>query len=159
MGIAVFGKDYKFICSKALRANRSEPAAKRLYLIRKQFEKWWEREFKGEKIAVTVIEQLPPSQPKASLPISPGSVVSQPGNYSTLGEDTHIPVQSWKAMCRDFGYAHKDPKGLPALKGIGWKFKMPKTDDEADAILLFLCYNWSQFGFCYIGPTTKLKRG
>lgn len=101
MGIAVFDKDFKFLCSKALKASREQPAGKRLFLIRKQFEKWWANEFKGEKIVTTVIELLPPSQPKASLPISPGAVVSQAFNYSTLGEDTHIPVQSWKAMCRE----------------------------------------------------------
>lgn len=158
MGVAVFGKDYKFITSWALKSSREQPAAKRLYLIRKRFEKLWEEHFKDEKIVLTVIEQLPPSQPKASLPISPGAVVSQPYNFSTLGEDTHIPVQTWKAMCRDLGYDHRDPKGIPALKGIGWKWPLPKTDDEADAIILFLCYCWHRFNFLYIGPTTKVTR-
>lgn len=159
MGVAVFSEDGKFIVSKGFSADRSITSARRLWIIRKQFVKWFKENFEGQRVTATIMERLPPKQLAPTLPISPGVIVAHPDNHSSLNPESWIGVQRWKAFVRMVGKsALKNPKGIPALEDIGWSYKMPACEDEADAILLYLTYTWDIKGYAYLGPTHKIKR-
>ena len=155
MGLAVFDSCGKYIQSVTLRADKLAPAGARLNLIRVKFLEYWKENFQNQPIRVTVIERLPPSQPRPSLPISPGAVVAVEFNYSTLSEEAHIPVMSWKHLARELGCDDKDPKGVGIFEKIGWDFKYPGSEDEADATMIFLCYYWNVYGYCWLGENKK----
>lgn len=52
----------------------------------------------------------------------------------------YFPIQTWKKWARDHGCKEKDPKGVPALKAIGWPECGGLSDDVADSILIFHAY-------------------
>jgi hypothetical protein len=158
MGVAFFDPDGKFITSTTLRANGKDPAARRLTTIRQEFEAFFAENFGDTYITVTVMEHLPPSQTTPSLPISAGCVVSIFRNVSRLTPECAIYVGSWKSVAKQLGCDMRDPKGLPAFKQIPWEFQMPKTEDEADAIFMYLTYSWEHHGYAWLGPNLKVKK-
>lgn len=158
MGIAVFNSDGKFLISELIRANQKMPAARRLYEIQQNAFQWLGTYFPNCSITVTVIEHLPPSQLTSSLPISPGCVVAHPANFSRLTPECAVGTGTWKAVAKQLGCEMRDPKGLPMFKEIPWEFEMPKSEDEADAIMIYLAYSWNHHGYAWLGETLKAQR-
>lgn len=158
MGVAAFDTDGKFLCSQLLKANSKDPAAKRLLTIRQKYEQWITITFGDVYITTTIIEHLPPSQLTASLPISAGAIVSSVRNMSRLTPECSIGTQAWKSVAKQLGCTMRDPKGTIMFKQIPWEFKIPPTEDEADATMMYLAYTFNQKGFAWLGPTLRVKR-
>lgn len=157
MGIAIFDTEGRFIVSKTFRAPASYSAAQRLHSIRKQYLKWFSDNFPNTIITKQIMEHLPPNQFTLTLQISPGAVVATKFNRARLQPQDCIPVETWKKTAKELGSKKHNPKGVAILEDIGWEYKMPLLEDEADAIVMYLSYQWVNNKKCWLGPTKKAR--
>jgi Holliday junction resolvasome RuvABC endonuclease subunit len=152
MGIAVFDIEGKFVDSFCLKVSDGICASMRLYYMRIKFEKEWETRYGKDCMATyATCENLPPSN-FAVLANSAGAIFASGKIAAPLDRYSYVGVQSWKSFCRRNGCKQKDPKGREALKQIGWGYDIPKTDDEADAILIHLAHKFYTKGVYWLSP-------
>lgn len=112
--------------------------------MRVEFEKEWEKRYGKNTVAnLCTSENLPPGK-YASLHFAAGAVLSSGFISADLSPQTYISPTAWKSVCIQLGCYDKDPKGIEALKQINWGFRMPGTDDEADAIIIYLSWRFYQ---------------
>lgn len=149
-GVAVFTTDGKFITSFCIKVGDGVMQSQRLYQMRKKFEQKWGELFPNTKASYCVIEHLPPSN-YAVLSLSAGAVISSGFIWSTMDKTGYISPPSWKYFCKQMGSTSSDPKGRQALIDIGWRYTIPGSDDESDAIIMYLTARWMQKKIIYLG--------
>lgn len=149
-GVAVFTTDGKFLTSYCIKVGESVMQSQRLYQMRKKFEDFWNEKFPGVKASFLVVEHLPPSN-YAVLQLAAGAIISSGFIWSTMDRTGYISPPSWKYFCKEIGCSMKDPKGRQALTEIGWRYPIPASEDESDAIILYLCARWMQKKVIYLG--------
>lgn len=158
MGVAFWDMEGHYLSSTAFRTDPNQSAAQRLYSIRQQFCMTFDMLYPDKIISNTVMELLPPSQICPSLPISPGIIIAHERNISRLLPISAVPVNTWKSVAKQLGYPKNDPKGVDIFKNIPWDYPMPKTEDEADAIIIMLAFFWEQRGLVWLGPDLRVRR-
>ncbi len=158
MGVAAFDREGKYLCSVLLKANPKDPAARRLHTIRTKFESWFSEKFGDAYVTVTTLEHLPPNQITPSLPISAGCIVACQHNVSRLTPEVAICTNTWKSVAKQFGCNMRDPKGVMIFRQIPWEFPIPPTEDEADAVIIYLAYSFIHRGYAWLGPTLRVKQ-
>jgi hypothetical protein len=150
-GIAVFTLDGKYIDSFTVKVNAGIIPTMRLYFMRKKFTEIWTERYGVNCVAnLAVIEHMPPGN-SAILQTAGGAILSSGKISADMGYSEYVSVQSWKFFCRSLGCHDKSPKGISALKAIGWSYPLPSTDDEADAILLYLTSRWRKKMAIWLG--------
>lgn len=96
---------------------------------------------KNEFITLVVIE-LVPKIVEPSVQLIAGAIIAEERYKVNPTRKCFVSPSSWKAFARKNGCKEKDPKGVSALKDIGWDFDInPVTsDDVADSILIYLTW-------------------
>lgn len=156
-GVAVFSSKGEFIDSFTVNVSEGIIPTMRLYFIRKKFIEEWEKRYGINCIAnLAVIEHLPPGN-SAILQNAGGAILSSGKISASLEYSDFITPSMWKAFCKDLGCRDKQPKGVPALKSIGWEYSLPTSEDEADAILLYLCSRWRKKQHIYLGKNKWME--
>lgn len=160
-GIAVWTIEGQYVSSNVFKATESE-TFRRYYNLQTQIWEWLDNLFGEEYIIVKcILEQIPKLVTgDPALPFAASALLTHRKNKSDLKEHHMIAPQSWKYVARMLG-ANEKPKGIVALKEIGWGWKTPANDDEADAILIFIGYMLLDGRSFYVSPTNcvRLKSG
>lgn len=157
-GIAVFDLEGKYLDAFTVHVSDGIIASLRLHQLRLVFEKTWKARFgENTKAILCTSEQLPPGA-KPVLSYSAGAVLSSGFISADLSVATYIPVQTWKSFVRSIdATCGRTPKGLEALKSIGWSYPLPDSDDSADAILIYLAYVWQSRTPIWVGEGKWIK--
>lgn len=150
-GIAVFTVKGEYIDSFTIHVAEGIIPTMRLYFMRKKFIEEWEKRYGVSCVAnLCILEHIPPSN-IAILQNAAGAILSSGKVSADLLFQDYISPTSWKCFCRELGCRDKDPKGLTALKSIGWQYPLPDSDDSADAIILYLCSRWRKKLVIFLG--------
>jgi Holliday junction resolvasome RuvABC endonuclease subunit len=160
-GVALWTPEGQFIASNVFRANEQE-TFRRYYRLRESIWMWVEETLGPDYLVIyCVIEQIPKLVTgDPALPFSASALLTHAKNVSDMKEHNMIAPQSWKYVARMMGAGEK-PKGIVALKQMGWTWKTPANDDEADAILIYIGHQIFNGRTVYFSPTDarRLKSG
>lgn len=153
VGISVWEATGKFITSAQIVAPESPFVSTRLYFLHKKFNDWFNVNFPGSFVTLVVIERISQRQASYALLYSAGALLSMSFIKARVGVKEQVVPPVWKKYVRLAGSSMQDPKGVLALKGVGWKTGIDKmSEDEADSIMLYLGWrahnkmqvNWKQ---------------
>ncbi len=139
MGVSLWFSDGTFFSSSQITTPTCVYLSERLYLLRKKFEEWFQKTAPNGFVTSVVVERISQRQMSYALLYSAGAVLALPFIKAKVGVKDQLVPPVWKKHVRLWGSHMSDPKGVPALKGIGWKTNLATlTEDEADSIMLYL---------------------
>jgi hypothetical protein len=152
-GIALWTPDGQYVASKVFRATQQE-TFRRYHTLNTMIWEWVAQIGGADALVVCcIVEQIPKLVThNPALPFSASALLVNQRNVSDLKEQHMVAPQTWKWIARKMG-AGLQPKGILALKEIGWLWKTPENDDEADAILIFLAHRLLSGQITYFSPT------
>lgn len=139
-GVSLY-RNKEYIASISLESNL-KTWSKRTADMRAQLQKFVSEHLpKGETITRAVME-LVPKICEPSIQMAGGAILSDPLYNFDISRKYLVSPSTWKAYAKRKGSKEKDPKGVSALRAIGFpvdKFKII-SDDVADSILIFLAW-------------------
>lgn len=161
-GVAVWTLDGQYVQSANFKSNSAE-TFRRYWSLRTQIWDWLQSLFLNQDFRITqcIIEQIPKLVTgDPALPFAASALLTHEKNISDLKEHHMVAPQSWKYVARMMGAGEK-PKGIVALKQMGWTWKTPANDDEADAILIYIAYAILNGRTVYFSNTDarRMKKG
>lgn len=157
-GISVFTTKGKYLDGFCIKVSSGIPSSQRLYFMRKKFIEEWEFRYGKETMAsLCTLENLPMSR-YAVLSNAAGAILSSGKITADLLPRCYISPSQWKFFSRELGCFMKDPKGVTALKAIGWQYSLEGVnDDVADSILIFLTSVWYSKGVVWLGENSWIQ--
>lgn len=156
-GVSIFTQNGEYIDSFTVKVSEGIIPTMRLYFMRKKFTEIWTERYGVNCIAnVAVIEHMPPGN-SAILQNAGGAILASGKISAEVGYLDYISVPSWKFFARQLGCHDKSPKGISALKSIGWTYPLPTTDDAADSILIYLASRWRRKQYVWLGEGKWLQ--
>lgn len=159
-GISIFDQAGKYLDGFCIKVSSGIIPSMRLFHLRNKFIEEWERRLGGKIQAnVCTLEHLPPTK-FSVLGVAAGAILSSGKISADLSPSCYIPPPRWKYVARQLGCKDKDPKGVSALRSIGWEFDYAGlNEDTADSILIHLASRWYKQQILWLSPKKWLASG
>lgn len=95
------------------------------------------------ELITCIVSELIPKIVEPSVQMITGALVADPRFNGNLARKQLISPSSWKSYARRHGCVDKEPKGVKALFQLDYQvpeWKLVKSDDVADSIMIYLTY-------------------
>lgn len=156
-GISIFDLQGKFLDGFTVKAAPSIIPTMRLYHLRIEFTKEWERRLGPDVLANRCTLELLPPGCAAILDNAAGAILSS-GKISADLHAGYIPPTRWKWVARQLGCFDKSPKGVSSLRAMGWEWPIANEDEDlADSIMVYLAARFIKGQVLWLGPNKWVK--